>query len=111
MGEPIRYFFDQHLHSAVANGLRLRGVEVLTAHDAGRCGLDDPDQLQFATAEERVMVTFDPDYLALADSGIQHAGIAYFHATKYSIGQQIQMLNLLHAVLDRDGMKNRVEYL
>jgi predicted nuclease of predicted toxin-antitoxin system len=84
VADPIRYFFDQHMPSAVAHGLHLRVIDVLTAQDAGRCGLADADQLQFATAEERVMVTYDPDYLALAASAIQHAGIAYFHATKYS---------------------------
>ena len=111
MADPIRYFFDQHMHSAVANGLRLRGVDVLTAQDAGRCGMDDHDQLQFATSEKRVMVTHDPDFLALAASGVQHAGIAWCHATKYSIGELIQALDLLHGVLDRDDMKNQVEYL
>jgi predicted nuclease of predicted toxin-antitoxin system len=111
VAEPIRFFFDQHMPSAVAQGLRLRGIDVLTAQDAGRCGLADPDQLQFATTEERVMVTYDPDFLALAASGVQHAGIAYCHATKYTIGQQIQLLAILQGVLDRDNMKDQVEYL
>jgi hypothetical protein len=57
------------------------------------------------------MVTFDPDYLALHNSGIPHAGIAWCTATKYRIGHLIQLLVLLHAVADRDGMRNRVEYL
>ena|SRR5438093_565388 len=87
------------------------GINVLTAQEAGRCGLADTDQLKFATANERVMVTFDPDFLALHSSGMQHAGIAWSHMLKYSIGQLIFMLVLLHAVLDRHDMKNRVEYL
>lgn len=111
MADPIRYFFDQHMPSAVANGLRLRGVDVLTAQDAGRCGMDDPDQLQFSTGEQRVIVTHGPDFLALAASGVQYAGIAWCHATKYSIGELIQMLELLHCVVERDDMKNQVEYL
>lgn len=57
------------------------------------------------------MVTYDPDFLALAASGVQHTGIAYCHATKYTIGQQIQLLAILQGVLDRDDMKDRVEYL
>ena len=111
MAKPIRYFFDQHIPSAVAHGLRQRGVDVSTAQDAGRCGLPDADQLQFSTKDERVLVSFDTDYLALAASGVQHAGIAWCHAMKYSIGQLIQILLLLHAVLDADDMKNHVEYL
>ena len=69
MAEPIQLFFDQHYPSAVSRALRQRGIDVLTAQGAGRCGLPDPDQLQFATANERVMVTFDSDYLALHTSG------------------------------------------
>ena len=69
MAEPIRFYFDQHVQGAVAAGLRQNGVDVLTAQEAGRCGLSDPDQLAFAAAEGRVMVTFDSDYLALHQSG------------------------------------------
>ena len=111
MAEPVRFFFDQHVQGAVASGLRQHGLDVLTAQEAGRCGLPDPDQLAFAAAEERVMVTFDSDYLALHQSGIPHAGIAWCPATKYRIGQLVQMLVLLHGVLDRNGMRNHVEHL
>ena len=111
MAEAIRYYFDQNMYGAVAVGLRQHGIDVLTAQEAGRCGLPDPDQLAFAAAEERVMVTFDPDYLALHNSGVAHAGIAWNPGTKYSIGQLIQLLVILHGVSDRDAMKGRVEYL
>jgi predicted nuclease of predicted toxin-antitoxin system len=111
VAEPICYFFDQHIQSGVTNGLRQRGVDVLTAQDAARCGLPDADQLQFATSQERVVVTFDPDYLALAATGVRHSGIAWCHARKYSIGELIHMLLLLQAVFSRDEMKDRVEYL
>src|SRR5262245_13290822 len=109
MGEPIRYYCDQHIPAAVTQGLSHRCVDVLTAQDAGRCGLPDADQLAFALVEGRVVVTFDPDYIALAASGMHHAGIAWCPATKYSIGQLIYALLLLHAVLDRDDMHNHVE--
>ena len=111
MAEPLCFFFDQHIPVAVAQGLQYRGIDVLTAQDAARCGLPDADQLQFATAEERVLVTFDSDYLQLAATGIGHAGIAYSRATKYSVGQLIYALLLLHGALIRDEMRNRVEYL
>ena len=87
------------------------GVDVLTAQDAGRCGLPDPDQLAFATAEERVVVTFDTDYLALHYAGTQHAGIAWCQEQKYGFGGLLQALLLLHGVFDRHAMRNQVEYL
>jgi hypothetical protein len=111
VADAIRYYFDQHISGAVVAGLRQRGIDVLTAHEAGRCGSPDADQLDFATAEGRVLTTFDPDYLALHNSGIAHAGITWCPATKYSIGALLQLLVLLHAVADADAMRNRVEYL
>ena len=111
MAEPVRYFMDEHYPGPVSQGLHRLGIDVLTTQDAGRGGLPDPDQLAFATAENRVMVTFDIDYLALHQSGIGHAGIAWCREQKHGIGTLIQLLQLLHGVSERDQMRNRVEYL
>jgi predicted nuclease of predicted toxin-antitoxin system len=111
VADPIRYYFDQHIWASLTQALRGHGIDVLTAQDAGRCAQPDPDQLAFATANQRVMVTFDPDYLALHQSGVNHAGIAWCQERKYSVGQLIQALLLVHGVLDRDAMRNHVEYL
>ena len=111
MAEALRYFADQHLPRPVVDGLRRRGVEILTAQEAGRCTLPDSDQLAFAATEGRVLVTFDPDFLALHQAGTSHAGIAWCPATKYGIGQLIQMLLLLRSVVSSEEMVNHVEYL
>jgi len=111
VAEVVRYYADQHVPRPVVEGLRRRGIDVLTAQEAGRCALPDPDQLAFAAAENRVLVTFDPDFLALHQAGTTHAGIAWCPATKYSIGELIQMLVLLHGVLSADDMRNHVEHL
>lgn len=111
MAEPVRFYLDQHIPSAVAAGLRGRGVEVLTAQEAGRCGLPDSDQLQFALQQRRVMVSFDTDYLTLDAGGQSHSGIAWCSANKYSIGQLISALLLLHGILTKEEMKDHVEYL
>jgi hypothetical protein len=111
VADPVRFFLDQNIHGAVAGSLRMHSIDVLTAQEAGRCGLPDPDQLAFATAEERVMVTHDVDYLTLAAGGVTHAGIDWCKHTKYSVGVLIQVLLLLHGVMDRDSMRNHVEYL
>jgi hypothetical protein len=113
VADPGRFYLDQHIHGGVASGLRQHSIDVLTAQEAGRCGVSDVDQLAFATAQERVLVTHDTDYLVLAAGGVAHAGIAWADATKYRnlVGPLLQMLLLLHGVLDRDSMRNRVEYL
>lgn len=111
MAEPLRFYMDQHIPGPVSRGLARRGVNVLTAQEADRCGLPDAEQLAFAAAEGRVMVTFDPDFQALHQAGVEHAGIAWCPERKYGIGELIQALLLLHGVLDRDAMQNHMEYL
>jgi hypothetical protein len=102
---------DEHYPAPVTQGLRQRGIDVLTVQDVGRGGLPDLDQLAFAKSEDWVMVTFDSDNLAIHQSGIDHAGIVWCPQQKHGIGMLIQLLELLHAVADRDQMRNRVEYL
>ena len=111
MAETIQFYMDQHFPVPVTRGLRRHGVNVLTVQEVGRCGFPDSDQLSFATANQRVMVSFDPDFLALHKAGIPHGGIAWCPEQKYGIGPLIQALLLLHGALDRDSMRNHVEYL
>jgi len=57
------------------------------------------------------MLTFDTDYLALHHAGAQHSGIAWCHANKYSIGDLIRVLVLLHGVLSAGELENHLENL
>ena len=111
MAEPLRFYMDQHFPAPVSRALVRHGINVLTAQDADRCGLPDPEQLAFATPQGRVMVTFDPDFQALHQAGVEHAGIAWCPERKYRIGELIQALLLLHGVLDGEAMRNHLEYL
>jgi len=61
--------------------------------------------------ESRVILTHDRHFLQHAAAGVAHAGIAYCHQNKYSIGALIQALLLLHACYTADEIRNRVEYL
>ena len=111
MPKRVSFYFDEHMSNAVAEGLRGRGVDVLTTHEANRRGFSDEEQLAFAFQHGRVMVTMDSDYIALSAQGISHAGIAYAKFQSLSVGQWIQGLQLIFEVLDADDMKNHVEYL
>ena len=109
--ERIKFYFDEHLPQAVADGLERRGVDVLTAQAAGRRALPDDEQLAFAWQQGRVMVTMDSDYIVLAAQGTLHAGIAYAKPNSRSIGQLIRELRLIHEVLTPAEMEGHIEYL
>jgi len=111
VNEAIRFYADEHFPKPATQALRRRGIDVLTTQEARHIGSPDAEQLAFATAEERVIVTFDSDYLALHQSGVQHAGIAWCPEQKYNIGELVRALLLVHGVLDQQSMRNHVEYL
>jgi predicted nuclease of predicted toxin-antitoxin system len=64
--EQIKFYLDEHIPAAVAEGLRRRGVDSLTVQEAGRSGLSEPEQIAFARAAGRVMVTMILIFLANA---------------------------------------------
>ena len=78
--------------TAVADGLRQRGVDVLTTYEAENLSCDDQDQLAFAFGQGRVLFTMDDDFLAMHSEGRQHAGLVYLHQRKFSIGRAIHGL-------------------
>ena len=111
MADSIKFYLDENVLGGTATGLRARGIDVVSAQEAGRCGLPDPDQLAFATAEGRVIVTFDQDYLALHATGIPHTGIVYCQADAYSVGRLIHELEIVHGAMTPAEMVDHVEYL
>jgi len=76
----IRLYIDVHVRRAVTAGLRLRGVDVLTAQEDGTGELPDPELLDRATELGRVLFTQDDDLLREAkrrqQTGESFAGIS-----------------------------------
>lgn len=63
----MRYVLDEDMNPEVAIISRGLGLDVTSVHEVGRRGLSDPDQLEFALAEGRVVVTRNrDDFLRLA---------------------------------------------
>lgn len=56
---PLALYLDVHVPRAITNGLRRRGVEVLTAQEDGSAELDDPPLLERATELNRPFYTQD----------------------------------------------------
>ena len=110
MAQKVRFYTDEHVARAVINGLRQRGVDVLTVPEAGLLGASDEEQLTQATTEGRVFFTQDTDLLRLHAAGVQHAGIVYA-AQGTSVGDLIRGLMLIHQVLDADDLRGQVEFL
>lgn len=75
MSARIRFHLDEHMGRAIAEALRRRGIDVTTTPDAGLISKADAVQLDYCRQQARVIVTADPDYIALANAGQDHAGM------------------------------------
>ncbi len=94
----IRLYVDEDaMARTLVQGLRARGVDLITVLDAGMSEQDDSAQLEHAAAQGRVLYTFNvghfyqlhSEYLA---QGKNHAGIIVVHRQRYSVGEQIRRL-------------------
>ena len=108
MPRTIRFHLDENVNSAIAKGLRGRGVDVTTTREAGLIGANHEEQLKSAKSEVRVIVTHDDDLLRVQ---IDHTGIVYCGQGRRAIGEIIQWLILMWEVLDSEDIKNKVEFI
>lgn len=106
----IRYYTDEHVSRAIVRGLRNRGIDVLTTQEADLLGAPDHAHFSMARRERRVMFTQDADFLRIAATGVEHAGIVYTHQ-RTSIGETIRGLALIHQVLEAEEMFGQIEFI
>ncbi|HTG18069.1 MAG TPA: DUF5615 family PIN-like protein [Blastocatellia bacterium] len=104
-----------HVRRAVTNGLRLRGVDVLTAQEDGAAQMDDGPLLDRAAELDRVLFTQDDDLLREAkrrqQSGVTFAGVIYGHQLNVSVGGCISDLELIAVASEPAEWRDRTEHL
>ena len=113
----IRLYFDEDsMRDALVKALRARGVDVVTALEAGMIDRDDSEHLDYAAAQGRSLSSFNvKDFYDLHASrltaGKSHAGIILARQQVYSIGELMRRLLRLIAAKSAEEMKDRVEFL
>ncbi len=111
----LRLYMDHHVPAAITQGLRNRGVDVLTVLDDGHADAEDELILMRATDLGRVVFTRDRDFLAIGcraqSSGIEFSGIVYGHQLLVTIGEAIRDLELICQVFSPDEIRNQIQYL
>lgn len=110
MSEEIKFYMDEHVPTAVTAGLRLRGVDVLTAQEADMLAASDKEHLALAADEGRVLFTQDADFLRLHAEEVAHTGIVYA-PQQTRVGVIVRGLMLIYQVLEPKDMQNHVEFL
>ena len=102
---------DEHVPYPVVEGLRRRGLDILTVQEIGLRSTADEQILETARRQRRIVYTQDADFLRHHAAGIKHAGIFYHHRLEYSVGEAIRRILLVSQVYSLEEMEDRLEFL
>jgi hypothetical protein len=112
---PVALYMDAHVHSAITEQLRRRGVDILTAQEDGADNLDDESLLSRSTSLGRVMFTFDIRFKAHAEDWQRQlrpfAGLVWGHPMRLTIGQMVLDLELIAKATKPPDWQNIIERL
>ena len=113
----IRLYLDEDaMDGNLVWALRVRGLDVVTALDAGLIETPDLKHLEYASLHGRTLYSFNiSDFMVLHTSwvaaGKQHAGIILGQQQRYSVGEQMRRLVRLIQMRSADSMRDTVEFL
>jgi Domain of unknown function (DUF5615) len=111
----LSFYMDHHVHRSITEGLRRRGINVVTAFDDGRHEDEDEALLERAVELERIIVSQDDDLLKIAThwqrSSRGFPGVVYAIQQHIDIGGTIEYLELIAHLKTADEMRNSIEYV
>ncbi len=112
--EKIKLYIDEDLTDRLAVALRSRGYDVISAHEVNMRGRTDKEQLEFATKNNRIILTRNVKHFVILQreyykNGILHKGIVVtdYHPLK-------ELMRRIMRFLNRQGMaemRNRLDWL
>ncbi|MCP4360587.1 MAG: hypothetical protein GY796_21470 [Chloroflexi bacterium] len=110
------YIDEDSMSRALVRALRARDVDVTTALDANMIEQPDTAHLDYATAQGRVLYSFNVgDYFQLHSQYLTkdkpHGGIIVSRQQTYSVGEQLRRLLKLIATKSAEDMQNHIEFL
>ena len=111
----LAFLMDHNIHVAITNGLRRRGIDVLTVFDDRRSEAPDEELLERATELKRVFVSQDHDLLRIARQwqrvNREFYGLAFGVQDPLDIGGTVEYLELIAHTLSADEVRSRVEFI
>jgi predicted nuclease of predicted toxin-antitoxin system len=107
-------YLDADVHPIVARILRGRGFDVISATEIGKLRASDREQLDFAAAHSRALVTFNvADFVrearAYGDESRHHCGILV--SDQLDVGELVRRLTKVLGTYPGDEMIDRFVWL
>jgi len=109
-----RLYLDEDVHKKVATALRLKGYDVVSAHEVQKQSLSDYQQLEYAVSEGRAIVTFnagdfDRLHKEYINNGKNHFGIIL--SKQIQIGELTKRLAKFLFPHSAEEIKNNIFWL
>lgn len=115
--DPVSVYLDADVDPELARQARQRGFDVVSAYEAGNGRLLDEDQLAYAAAQNKVILTHNArDFAPLFDewwqAGRHHAGIMVSEQLPVGVllKRLLQMLNTAAADALTNTYRNLAEF-
>lgn len=112
----LRLFTDQNFNGRVLRGLRRRvaDLDLVRAFDVGLAGSEDPDLLDWAAKENRIVVSHDVNTMPAFAYGRVRAGQSmpgvFIVPTTMAIGQAIDELEFAVEAITAEECRYQVIY-
>ncbi len=113
----IRLYLDEDIMAtSLVKALRVRNIAVTTVSEAGREGLTDEDQLEWAAFEKRVICSGNVgDFMRLHAEFLtrkkDHAGIILIQQKIFATGDRLRGLMEIIETKTAQDMYNQLEFL
>ncbi len=109
-----RLYLDEDVHKKVATALRLKGYNVISAHEAQKQSLSDYQQLEYAISQQRAIFTFnvgdfDRLHKEYLKSGKRHWGILL--SKQIPVGETIKRLTRFLFTHSSEEIKNNIFWI
>lgn len=113
----IRLYLDADVHRRLATNLRGAGFDCISALEVGNDALSDEDQMAFAAAEGRTLLTFNiqdfvPIFETWWENSRDHAGLVVSQQLPLGEIQRriLRMLNTITADEMANNLRNLAEF-
>lgn len=83
-----KFYADENIRIQMVQEMRAKGLDVQTSPEANNDGITDPEQLDYATSQNRIILTDNRrDFIKLHNDGQEHAGIFSYKPHSLSVEQ------------------------
>ncbi len=111
----VHLYFDEDVPLGIARRLRRYGYDVISAHEVEMRGKPDNEQLLYAMAQQRAIVThnredFETEHRKLLEAGQKHYGVIIAKRRLLDAEVATRISTLLNAITAEE-MEDQLRYI